>query len=115
MGDICTLCEGPHPTRHHGVPDDTPPPQGVPAIKWCPECEDYHPRGWPCVLVEADDGGGVMEWHRSGTLLAGGVIEIDLTDGWGSWITVKGDSDADSERIAFALLTLLNGEAPDAK
>jgi hypothetical protein len=23
-----------------------------PEDKWCPECEDYHPRGWPCVLAE---------------------------------------------------------------
>ncbi len=52
MGDICRVCEGPHATRHHGVRDETPPPQGYPTIKWCPECEDYHPRGWPCELAE---------------------------------------------------------------
>jgi len=53
------------------------------------------------------------EWVRSGTIMCSGETEIDLTDG-ASWITIKGATDAASERIAFTLLTLLNGEEPDA-
>ncbi len=48
------------------------------------------------------------KWIRSGTILAGGVTQIDIEDQTGNWITVKGNTDADSERLADLLLKLLN-------
>jgi hypothetical protein len=54
MGDSCRLCEGPHATRHHGAGiDETPPPQGYPAIVYCDSCHWWHPVGIGC--TEDDD------------------------------------------------------------
>lgn len=49
----------------------------------------------------------MAEWWRSGTLIKGGVTEIDLTNG-ASWVTVKGATDELSEALATTLLALLN-------
>ena len=56
MGDICRLCEGPHPTRHHGIADgESYPPPYTPAVRWCSECVRWHPRGRPCEPLDDDD------------------------------------------------------------
>jgi predicted secreted Zn-dependent protease len=65
-------------------------------------------------------------WVRDGTLMVGGSTQIDLRSTrkphgpvlrmFGvryrnyNWISVKGATDAESERIAALLLRLLNGE-----
>ena len=56
-----------------------------------------------------------VKWWRDGTITNGdwGETEIDLTNGQ-DWITVKGASDARSEKLARNLLKLLDPDGDGA-
>lgn len=47
-------------------------------------------------------------WYRDGTIVGPSSTQIDLTDGRGNWLSVKGRSDKEAERIAALLLQRLN-------
>ncbi len=53
-----------------------------------------------------------MVWVRDGTICSAGVTEIDLTNGK-DWITIKGDTDANSEKLSELLLVALNSTDGD--